>query len=69
MAQEAQKAIEITEFVPASAIDPVYFDGPYYVGPGQGRREGLPPAQRGDEEDRALGARQVGGPRASSTWC
>jgi DNA end-binding protein Ku len=28
MAQEAQKAIEITEFVPASAIDPVYFGRP-----------------------------------------
>jgi DNA end-binding protein Ku len=36
MAQEAQKAIEITEFVPASAIDPVYFDHPYYVGPEKG---------------------------------
>lgn len=36
MAQEAQKAIEITEFVPASAIDPVYFDRPYYVGPEKG---------------------------------
>jgi len=36
MAQEAQRAIEITEFVPASAIDPVYFDRPYYVGPEKG---------------------------------
>ena len=36
MEQEAQKAIEITEFVPASAVDPVYFDRPYYVGPEQG---------------------------------
>ena len=36
MAQEAQKAIEITEFVPASAIDPVYFDRPYYLGPEKG---------------------------------
>jgi DNA end-binding protein Ku len=36
MAQEAQKAIEITEFIPASAIDPVYFDRPYYVGPEKG---------------------------------
>jgi len=36
MAQEAQKAIEITEFVPASAVDPVYFDRPYYLGPEKG---------------------------------
>ena len=36
MAQEAQKAIEITEFIPASAIDPVFFDRPYYVGPEKG---------------------------------
>jgi DNA end-binding protein Ku len=36
MAQETQKAIEITEFVPASAIDPVYFDHAYYLGPEKG---------------------------------
>ena len=36
MAEESQKAIEITEFVPASAVDPVYFDRPYYLGPEQG---------------------------------
>jgi len=36
MAQEAQKAIEITEFVPASAVDPVYFDRPCYLGPEKG---------------------------------
>ena len=36
MEEEAQKAIEITEFVPASAVDPVYFDKPYYLGPEKG---------------------------------
>ena len=36
MAEEAQKAIEITEFVPASEVDPVYFDGAYYLGPDKG---------------------------------
>jgi DNA end-binding protein Ku len=36
MAQEAQRAIEITEFVPASTVDPVYFDGAYYLGPDKG---------------------------------
>jgi DNA end-binding protein Ku len=36
MAQEAQKAIEITEFVPAATVDPVFFDGAYYLGPDKG---------------------------------
>jgi DNA end-binding protein Ku len=36
MAEEAQRAIEITEFVPASTVDPVYFDGAYYLGPDKG---------------------------------
>jgi DNA end-binding protein Ku len=36
MAQEAQKAIEITEFVPAATVDPVYFDRPYYLVPDKG---------------------------------
>jgi DNA end-binding protein Ku len=36
MAEEAQKAIEITEFVPASSVDPVYYDKPYYLGPDKG---------------------------------
>jgi DNA end-binding protein Ku len=36
MAEETQKAIEITEFVPAATVDPVYFDGAYYLGPDEG---------------------------------
>jgi DNA end-binding protein Ku len=36
MAEEANRAIEITEFVPASQVDPVYFDGAYYLGPEKG---------------------------------
>jgi len=36
MGQEAQKAIEITEFVPVSQVDPIYFDGAYYLGPDKG---------------------------------
>jgi len=36
MAEETQKAIEITEFVPAPTVDPVYFDGAYYLGPDKG---------------------------------
>jgi DNA end-binding protein Ku len=36
LAEESQRAIEITEFVPASAVDPLYFDGAYYLGPDKG---------------------------------
>ncbi len=36
MGEEAQKAIEITEFVPAARVDPIYFDGAYYLGPDKG---------------------------------
>ena len=34
--REATNAIQITEFVPLSEIDPVYFEKAYYVGPGKG---------------------------------
>ena len=36
MAEATQRAIEITEFVPAASVDPVYFDGAYYLGPDKG---------------------------------
>ncbi|HSN13046.1 MAG TPA: Ku protein [Anaeromyxobacteraceae bacterium] len=32
----ASQTIEIAEFVPASRVDPVYFDKPYFVGPDKG---------------------------------
>ena len=34
--EQASKAIEITEFVPAALVDPLYFDGAYYLGPDKG---------------------------------
>ncbi len=34
--EEANRAIEITEFVPASKVDPIYFNGAYYLGPDKG---------------------------------
>ncbi len=34
--EESSRSIEITEFVPASKVDPIYFDGAYYVGPDKG---------------------------------
>jgi DNA end-binding protein Ku len=36
LAEESQRAIEITEFVPALAVDPIYYDGAYYLGPDNG---------------------------------
>src|SRR5688572_27622500 len=36
MAEEANRAIEITEFVPLSSVNPIYFDGGYYLGPEKG---------------------------------
>jgi DNA end-binding protein Ku len=33
---EASKAIEISEFVPLSKVDPVYFEKSYYLGPDKG---------------------------------
>ncbi len=36
LAQETERAIEITEFVPAAQVDPIYFDGAYYMGPDEG---------------------------------
>jgi DNA end-binding protein Ku len=36
MAEEATRTIEITEFVPADKVDPVYFDVAYYLGPDKG---------------------------------
>jgi DNA end-binding protein Ku len=34
--ETATKAIEITEFVPADKVDPLYFEGAYYLGPEKG---------------------------------
>jgi DNA end-binding protein Ku len=36
MQEEANRAIDITEFVPLSKVDPIYFDGGYYLGPEKG---------------------------------
>ena len=36
MAEEASKTIEITEFVPLANVDPIYFEGAYYLGPDKG---------------------------------
>jgi DNA end-binding protein Ku len=34
--EKSTQAIEITEFVPEDKVDPVYFDGSYYLGPDKG---------------------------------
>jgi DNA end-binding protein Ku len=34
--EKATQGIEIAEFVPADSVDPIYFERPYYLGPGKG---------------------------------
>jgi DNA end-binding protein Ku len=34
--EKATQSVDITEFVPKEAIDPVYFDKPYFLGPEKG---------------------------------
>ncbi len=34
--EEARQTVEVTEFVPMSQIDPVYYDKAYYLGPDKG---------------------------------
>src|SRR3954454_24161399 len=34
--EKATQTIETSEFIPLSAIDPVFFDRPYYLGPEKG---------------------------------
>ena len=36
MAEESSKTIEIAEFVPIAKVDPIYFEGAYYLGPDKG---------------------------------
>jgi DNA end-binding protein Ku len=36
MAEEASRTIEITEFVPSAKVDPIYFEGAYFLGPDKG---------------------------------
>jgi DNA end-binding protein Ku len=34
--EKASQSVEIAEFVPASLVDPIFFDKPYYIGPDKG---------------------------------
>jgi DNA end-binding protein Ku len=38
--EKATHGIEITEFVPADSVDPVYFESTYYLGPDKGGEKG-----------------------------
>jgi DNA end-binding protein Ku len=60
MGEEAQRAIEITEFVPSAQVDPVYYDGAYYLGPDKG----------GERAYKLLGAAmKETGRVAVAKWC
>jgi DNA end-binding protein Ku len=34
--ERSTQSVEIAEFVPASLVDPIYYDKPYYIGPDKG---------------------------------
>jgi DNA end-binding protein Ku len=60
VSQEATRAIEIAEFVPAAQVDPIYFDTAYYLGPDKG----------GEKAYRLLrDAMQKTGRAALASWC
>ena len=65
--QAATGAIEITEFVPAASIDPVYYEKAYYLGPDKG---GAKPYRLLADAMRTRSARRSGaGQRAAnSIW-
>ena len=48
--EQSTQMVDVTEFVPVSEIDPVYFDKAYYLGAGQGRSQGLLALGRGDAQ-------------------
>jgi DNA end-binding protein Ku len=54
--EKATNGIEITEFVPASAVDPVFFEKTYYLGPDKGGEKGysLLAAAMAEVEEAAL---------------
>jgi DNA end-binding protein Ku len=54
--EKATHGIEITEFLPADAVDPVYFEKTYYLGPDKGGEKGysLLAAAMGKVKDAAL---------------
>ena len=45
------RTIDIEDFVDLDDIDPIFYDHPYYLAPGPGRRQALPAAARGDARD------------------
>ncbi len=47
-ARRKTKTIDIEDFVDLADIDPIFYDHPYYLAPGAGRRQALPAAAGGD---------------------
>ncbi len=60
---EANRSIDIQEFVPLDKVDPIYFENAHYPRSRSRRREGVPAPRRGDERDRARRRRAVHQPR------
>jgi len=68
MQEEAQRAIEITEFVPLDKVDPIYYDGPTSWGPT--RAASAPTGCSRPPCGRPAAAQSPSGARAARcTWC
>ena len=61
--EKATQTVDVTEFVPLSAIDPVYFDKAYYLGPDKGGSKAYWLFAEVLEGDGPRGAREVRGAR------
>ena len=57
--EKATQTVDITEFVPAEKIDPVWFDKAYYLGPDKGGDRAYRLLAKAMEETKRVGARQV----------
>ena len=52
-------SIDIGQFVPLESVDPVYFDGTYYLAPDKGRRQALHAAVHRPAQGRSMCCRQM----------
>ncbi len=57
--QQARKAIELSDFVPAEQIDPVYYDRAYYLGAGKEGRDAYATLAKALEKTERVGIGRV----------
>jgi DNA end-binding protein Ku len=56
-------AIDISQFVPLESVDPVFFDGTYYLAPDKGGRQAVHSTYYGASQSRAVRNRALDLPR------